>query len=89
MTTATLTPDELAEITGYRQPAAQLRVLRERGYWRAWQASTGRVVLERAHYEAVCSGQALTPKTSVAAAAAPRTPALRPPRTHPQPTTTR
>jgi hypothetical protein len=77
MTTATLTPQELAEITGYQRPAAQLRVLRERGYWRAWRASTGRVVLERAHYEAVCSGQAPAPKTT----SAPRPPALRPPRT--------
>ena len=51
----TLTPAELHEITGYTQPTRQLAMLRERGYWRAWMQH-GCVILERAHYEAVCSG---------------------------------
>lgn len=53
----TVPTDELVEITGYRQPAAQLRNLLARGFWRACRAPmTGAVILERAHYEAVCSG---------------------------------
>lgn len=53
----TVPPEEIAEITGYRQPAAQLRALQGLGFWRARRAAmTGAVVLERAHYEAVCKG---------------------------------
>lgn len=53
----TLTPDELQALTGYKQPAAQLAELRRQGYWRARRAPiTGRVILERAHYEAVAQG---------------------------------
>lgn len=53
----TLTDDELHEVTGYRQPAAQLRALHARGFWLARRAPiTGRVILDRAHYEAVCAG---------------------------------
>lgn len=52
-----LSPEELAEVTGYRQPAAQLRALHERGFWLARRSPiTGRVILDRAHYEAVCQG---------------------------------
>ena len=60
--TITLTDDELAEVTGYRQPAAQHRALLERGFWLARRSAlTGRVILDRAHYEAVCRGAELTP----------------------------
>lgn len=53
----TLTPDELQALTGYKQPAAQLAELHRQGYWRARRAPiTGRVILERAHYEAVARG---------------------------------
>lgn len=53
----TVPPKELAEITGYRQPAAQLRALLARGFWRACRAPmSGAVILERAHYDAVCAG---------------------------------
>ena len=49
--------EELVEITGYRQPAAQLRALLARGFWRACRSPiTGAVILERAHYDAVCQG---------------------------------
>lgn len=52
-----LTPDELRDLTGYKQPAAQLTELHRQGYWRARRAPiTGRVLLERAHYEAVARG---------------------------------
>lgn len=53
-----LTEVELVELTDYHQPAKQLEVLREQGFWRARRSlATGRVVLERAHYEAVCAGE--------------------------------
>jgi len=52
----TLSAEELADLTGYRQPAKQLEKLRADGYWRARRSITGRVILERAHYEAVCHG---------------------------------
>jgi hypothetical protein len=50
-----LTEDELEQLTGYRQHAAQLRELHRQGFWRARRRDIdGRVVLERAHYEAIC-----------------------------------
>lgn len=53
-----LSEQELIEITDYHQPAKQLEVLKEQGFWRARRSVvTGRVVLERAHYEAVCAGE--------------------------------
>lgn len=53
----TLTDEELRTITGYVQPASQLRALLARGFWLARRAPiTGRVILDRAHYEAVCAG---------------------------------
>lgn len=65
MPTITLTDDELHTITGYRQPAAQLRALQERGFWLARRAPlTGRVILDRAHYEAVCQGADRTADTA-------------------------
>lgn len=51
--------DELVQLTGCRQAAAQLRELHRQGFWRARRlATSGDVVLERAHYEAVCAGDA-------------------------------
>ena len=53
----TLTPEDLLTLTGSKQPAAQLAELHRQGYWRARRAPiTGRVILERAHYEAVARG---------------------------------
>ena len=61
----TLTPAEIAEVTGYRQPAAQLRALLERGFWLARRSPiTGHVILDRAHYEAVCQGADRSPDTT-------------------------
>lgn len=52
-----LSPNEVAQITGYRRHAQQLEELHRQGFWRARRAPvTGRVILERAHYEAVCAG---------------------------------
>ncbi len=57
-----MTPDEVRTLTGYKRPAQQLDELKRQGYWRARRAPvTGRVVLERAHYEAVCAGADLAP----------------------------
>ena len=52
-----LSAEEIAELTGYRQPARQLQELQRRGFTRARRGSVGQVILERAHYEAVCSGR--------------------------------
>lgn len=52
---ATLSPAELNSITKSRQMRRQLEELREAGFWRARLGREG-IVLERAHYEAVCAG---------------------------------
>lgn len=55
-----LSAEELLEITGYEKPALQLEVLLAEGFHRARRNVLNRVVLERAHYEAVCAGVAAT-----------------------------
>ena len=58
----TLTDAEVQALAGgLKQPARQLRALHARGYWRAYIGRAGSVVVERAHYEAVSSGQATAP----------------------------
>jgi hypothetical protein len=52
----TLSPEELRELTGYARAAEQLAELHRRGFSRAYRNRLGEVVLERAHFEAVCSG---------------------------------
>ena len=61
----TLSAAELHALTGYRRGSDQLKALHAAGYWRARLAPTGRVLLERAHFEAVARGQ-------TAASSAPR-----------------
>lgn len=57
MTSITLSQDEIRAITDYVQPAAQLAELLRRGFDRARRSNrTGMVILERAHYDAVCAG---------------------------------
>lgn len=57
MQPATLTESELMAITGYQRPACQLRELHRQGFWRARRSKlTGKVILERTHYDAVCRG---------------------------------
>lgn len=52
-----LTPDQIQALTGCRQPSRQLAELHRQGFWRARRAPiTGRVILECAHYDAVCAG---------------------------------
>jgi hypothetical protein len=51
-----LSPNELYELTHYRLAAKQLEELRRQGFYRARIGRSGAVVLERAHYEAVCRG---------------------------------
>lgn len=55
-----LSTEELLEITGYAKPALQLKVLLAQGFHRARRTTQNRVVLERAHYEAVCASVAST-----------------------------
>lgn len=53
----TLSEAQLREVTGYRQPYKQLAELQRRGFHRARLSKvTGKVILERAHYDAVCAG---------------------------------
>jgi hypothetical protein len=61
-----LAEDEIAAITGYQNPALQVRELRKQGFGRARVNALNRVVLERDHYRAVCAGQ----QAAVAEAAA-------------------
>jgi hypothetical protein len=51
-----LTREELIAITGYEQPCKQLQTLKARGFYRAYIARKGGVVLERTHYESVTRG---------------------------------
>lgn len=52
----TLTADEIREVCGgLTQPSRQLEELHAQGFWRA-RLKRGEVIVERAHYEAVCAG---------------------------------
>lgn len=51
----TLTPEEINSITQNRRLHKQLEELREQGFWRARLGRKG-IILETAHYEAVCAG---------------------------------
>jgi hypothetical protein len=54
----TLSADEIVRITGgYKRPGDQLRALRDQGFYRARIGKVAHeVILERAHYDAVCAG---------------------------------
>lgn len=57
---AILTSDEVQAVTGYRRPAEQLAELLRQGFYRARRARVdGAIILERAHYDAVCAGASL------------------------------
>lgn len=64
-TQVVLQPDELLQLTGYEQATKQLEVLHKRGFTRAFIGRRG-LVLERAHFEAVCRGQIDRPVQKVA-----------------------
>lgn len=51
---------EIEALTGYKQPAMQLSALKAQGFHRARRNAAGHVVLERAHYDAVCTGREQT-----------------------------
>ncbi len=52
----TLSGDEIEAITGYKRPADQLPELRRQGFHRARRSTTtGEIILERAHYDAICA----------------------------------
>lgn len=54
---AILTKDEIHEVTGYKRAAEQLVELLRQGFYRARRSPVdGSVILERAHYDAICSG---------------------------------
>jgi hypothetical protein len=54
---AILETAELISITGYRRASEQVAELHRQGFFRARRApSDGSVILERAHYDAVCKG---------------------------------
>lgn len=52
-----LSPDELVALTGYRRACDQIPELHRQGFLRARRSPAGGVILERAHYEAVCAGR--------------------------------
>ena len=60
----TFTHAELVQLTGYQQPKRQLEVLHRRGFTRAYLGRRG-VVLEHAHYLAVCARQVEPSKPTV------------------------
>lgn len=52
-----MSPEDVKRIAGgYDQPRRQLDELHARGFWRARLSRFNEVILERAHYEAVCAG---------------------------------
>lgn len=55
-----LSASEIADLTGYARPAEQVAELHRLGFTRARIDRLGRVVLERAHYDAVCDGRFAT-----------------------------
>ena len=61
-----LSADEIASVTGYKRPADQLAELHRQGFYRARRSpTTGRIIVERAHFDAVCAGAISTPSPRV------------------------
>ena len=53
-----LSETEVQSLTGYKRAKDQIPELQRQGFFRARQSkATGAVILERAHYEAVCTGR--------------------------------
>lgn len=58
-----LSDAELVALTGYKRASEQIAELHRQGFVRARKSMAGGVILERAHYEAVCRGpQVQAPK---------------------------
>ena len=69
-----LSPEELAQVTGYKRPSGQMTELHRQGFYRARRSpTTGGVILEREHYVAVCGGARPVSEPRV------RVPQVRPP----------
>jgi len=67
-----LTREEIKAVSGgYEQPRRQLAELHAQGFWRARLSRSHDVILERAHYEAVCAG-ALVPRGDTCHTARPK-----------------
>ncbi|MCH8178170.1 MAG: DUF4224 domain-containing protein [Proteobacteria bacterium] len=64
MSNLILSKEELVQLTHYEQPSKQLAELHRRGFVRAYIGRHG-LVLERAHYEAVCRGETERKKPTV------------------------
>ena len=65
MSNATLSAEELFALTGYRRSTNQLAVLHRRGFTRAFIGRRG-LILERVHFDAICSGQSVPSKPRTA-----------------------
>ncbi len=77
-----LSEEEVFELIGYEQPATQVKRMRELGFWLTWRhLKSGRCIVPRAHYLAVCAGA--RPQESTAPADAPR-PKVKPPSWQPR-----
>lgn len=63
MSDITLSKAELIALTSYELPCKQLAELHAQGFHRARIGRDG-VILERAHYEAVCEGRSEKPRKS-------------------------
>lgn len=51
-----LTDNEVEQITGYKRASEQIPELHRQGFYRARRSkTTGDVILERAHYDAICA----------------------------------
>lgn len=51
-----LSEAELVDLTGFKRRTLQLAELHRQGFYRARLGPAGQLILERAHYEAVCGG---------------------------------
>ncbi len=60
MTDLVLAPAEIQVLTGCKRPKDQVEELQKQGFYRARTARDGSVVLERAHYDAICRGSPLS-----------------------------
>lgn len=57
MSSIILLATEIEQITGYKRPLDQLAELHRQGFYRGRRSpTTGQIILERAHYDAVCAG---------------------------------
>ena len=55
--TPTIPTSDIEQITGYKRPYDQLLELHRQGFYRARRSpTTGHIILERVHYDAVCAG---------------------------------